>query len=184
MRHNNDHKMGRKVVVIPHDPSWTEQYKQEAARLTAVFEPILLDIQHIGSTAIPGILAKPIIDIIIVVTEIAAVAPLMVAMENLDYHSKGEYGIPGRHYFYKGSAEHHTHHVHVYGASNSEIARHLDFRDFLRQHPAKARAYGQLKAQLAQQFFTDPLAYTQNKTAFIQEIESQAAQWRKKQVSS
>lgn len=177
-------KMGRKVILTPHDPAWREQYKQEAARLTAVFQPILVAMHHIGSTAVPGIKAKPIIDIMIVVREITAVTNLIQPMASLGYVSKGENGIPGRHYFRWGSNENHTHHVHVYPVNHLAIARHLNFRDYLRHHPADAVAYSQLKERLAQQHFSDPAAYTESKTVFIQTIDQKALAWRQTQAVS
>ncbi|WP_420630416.1 GrpB family protein [Candidatus Leptofilum sp.] len=168
--------MGRKVIVIPHDPSWIEQYETEAARLTAVFQPILVSIHHIGSTAIPSIKAKPIIDILIVVEDVTAVNNLIEPMAQLGYLSKGENGILGRHYFRKGSDEHHTHHIHVYAEGHSEIARHLNFRDYLRQHPEDAAAYSQLKERLAQTHYSDPPMYSSCKSTFIQRIDLKARQ--------
>ena len=175
--------MGRKVVLTPHDPAWMAQYDAEAARLAAVFEPILVAIHHVGSTAVPGIIAKPIIDIMIVVTNITAVDDLIQPMAALGYISKGENGIPGRHYFRRGSDEHHTHHIHVYAENHPEIVRHLNFRDYLRHHPSDAAAYSQLKKQLAQQHYSDPAAYTHKKTTFIREIDSKARLWHQKQVA-
>ena len=184
MRHNNGRKMGRKVVLTSHNPAWIEQYEAEAAQLTAVFQPILVAMHHIGSTAVPGIKAKPIIDIMIVVTEITAVDAFIQPMADLGYISKGENGIPGRHYFRKGSDEHHTHHVHVYAENHPEIDRHLDFRDYLRHHPAVATAYSQLKESLAQQYVADVSQYTESKTPFILEIENKVRLWRQKQVTT
>ncbi|MEZ4595265.1 MAG: GrpB family protein [Chloroflexota bacterium] len=176
--------MGRNVILAPHNPDWIAQYETEAARLTAVFQPILVASYHIGSTAIPNIKAKPIIDILLVVREITAVNSFIPAMAELGYISKGENGIPGRHYFRRGSDEHHTHHLHVYAQTHPEIARHLNFRDYLCTHPPEAAAYSQLKERLAQQFFADPATYTESKTAFIQTIDQKALQWRQTQAVS
>ncbi|MEZ4590863.1 MAG: GrpB family protein [Chloroflexota bacterium] len=184
LRHNYGRKMGRNVILAPHNPDWIAQYKTEAARLTAVFQPILVAIHHIGSTAIPGILAKPTLDILLEVMEITAVNSFISPMAQLGYLSKGENGIPGRHYFRRGSDEYHTHHVHVFAQNHPEIARHLNFRDYLRTHPQEAAAYSQLKAQLAEQFFTDPATYTESKTAFIHTIDQKALQWRQTQAVS
>ncbi len=184
MRHNYGRKMGRKVILTPHDPSWREQYETEAAQLTAVFQPILVTIHHIGSTAIPNIQAKPTIDIMIVVTDITAVSSFIQPMDKLGYISKGENGIPGRHYFRKGPDEHHTHHVHLYGEGHPEIARHLNFCDYLRHHPADALAYSQLKVALAQKYYSDPPSYTRSKTTFIQEIDRKAGQWRQTEAGT
>lgn len=176
--------MGRKVILTPHDPSWREQYETEAARLTAVFQPILVSIHHIGSTAIPGIKAKPIIDMMIVVRKITAVNQLIEPMATLGYISKGENGIPGRHYFRRGSDDKHTHHLHVYPTNHPEIARHLNFRDYLRQHRAAATAYSLLKERLAEQYVTEPAIYTESKTAFIQNIDQKALHWRQTEAVS
>ena len=174
--------MGRKVILAPYDPLWVKQYEAAAGQLTAVFQPILVAMHHIGSTAIPGIKAKPTIDIMIVVTSVTAVEPLLPRMSGLGYLSKGENGIVGRHYFRKGSDTNHTHHVHVFGENHPEIARHLNFRDFLCHHQEDAQAYSQLKERLARQFFTDPEAYTHQKTSFIQEIDKKAHLWRRTQA--
>lgn len=175
--------MSRKVKLVPHDPRWVQQYEEEAERLTAVFQPILVGIHHIGSTSIPGIKAKPIIDMMIVVSSITAVDTLIEPMADLGYISKGENGIAGRHYFRKGSDEHHTHHIHTYPENHPEIARHLNFRDYLRHHPADAAAYSDLKERLAQRYEHDVEMYTNSKTAFIRNVENKARLWQKKQVA-
>lgn len=182
MRHNYGRKMGRKIIVIPHDPSWREQYEQEAARLTAVFQPIFVTIHHIGSTAIPNIKAKPVIDILLEVTAVTAVNNLIEPMAQLGYISKGENGVPGRHYFRKGPDAHHTHHLHVYGQGHPEIVRHLNFRDYLRYHPDEATEYSHLKERLAQKYSFDSVKYTNSKSAFIHAIDRKAHQWRQKQA--
>ncbi|MBK8985777.1 MAG: GrpB family protein [Chloroflexi bacterium] len=147
----------------------------EAERLTAVFRPILVALHHIGSTAVPGLPAKPTLDIMPVVTDIAQVDALNPQMAALGYIARGEHGIAGRRYFRKGSDAFHTHHIHVYQAGSLEISRHLGFRDYLRAHPEAAAAYGRLKTSLAAQYRADPLAYTNAKADFITEILRQVA---------
>ncbi len=162
--------MGRKVVLVPHNPDWIRQYDEEAVSLTAVFQPILITIHHIGSTAIPNIKAKPIIDILIVVTRITAVDERIKPMAAMGYICKGENGISGRCYFRKGSDVHHTYHIHIYAEGHPEIGRHLNFRDYLRHYPQEAEAYSQLKETLVQQYFNDPQSYTSSKASFIGSI--------------
>ncbi|MCA9874428.1 MAG: GrpB family protein [Anaerolineales bacterium] len=168
----------RLIEICPYDPAWAKEFAAEAERLTAVFGPQLAALHHIGSTAVPGLPAKPILDIMPVVHDITAVDALNPQMAGLGYIAKGENGVAGRRYFRKGSDAHHTHHVHVYQAGNPEIARHLDFRDYLRAHPEEAAAYGRLKTALAAQFRTDPPAYTSAKTAFVEAVLQKAAVWR------
>ncbi len=153
-------------------------YAVEAERLTAVFGDQLLAMHHIGSTAVPGLPAKPIIDILPVVQDITQIEALNGAMAALGYIAKGENGVPGRRYFRKGSDAHHTHHIHVFQVGRPEIADHLNFRDYLRAHPDEAAAYGRLKTTLAAQYRADPPAYTNAKTEFIAEILRRTAVWK------
>lgn len=167
--------MKRIVKLVSHNPEWMVDYEKEVAVLTAVFQPILLAIHHIGSTAVPGILAKPIIDILVEVSDIGQVDGYNQTMVALGYIAKGENGIPGRRYFRKGSDTHHTHHVHVYQTGHPDITRQLNFRDYLVAHPEMAQAYSALKAQLAQQYRDKPAQYTHAKTNFVQHVVALAA---------
>ncbi len=130
--------MNRKILLAPHNPNWVPQFKAEAATLTQIFGDNLVGIHHIGSTAVSGIQAKPIIDMMPIVWDIDQVDSLNDAMAKLGYIHKGEHGIPGRRYFRKGSDQYHTHHIHVYQIGSPEIAHHLLFRDYLGSHPAKS----------------------------------------------
>lgn len=170
--------MTRKIEVVDHHPDWAQQFKEEAARLTAVLAPELVAIYHLGSTAIPGIKAKPVIDIWIEVKDIEQIDRYNVAMQHLGYVAQGENGIPGRRYFRKGSDQNHTHHVHIYQVGSPDVQQCINFRDYLRAHPAAAQAYSHLKEQLARQFPWDSVSYTEGKTAFVQAINQQAQAWR------
>jgi GrpB-like predicted nucleotidyltransferase (UPF0157 family) len=168
----------RRIEVVSYDPGWPEEYAREAGELSEVFCELLLSIHHIGSTAIPGMRAKPIIDIMPVVRDIDLIDALNPVMEGLGYTVKGENGIPGRRYFRKGSDIHHTHHVHVYEPDHAEVARHLDFRDYLRSHSLEAEAYSQLKVELTRCHTLDILAYSGGKSVFIEEVIGKARAWR------
>jgi GrpB-like predicted nucleotidyltransferase (UPF0157 family)/RimJ/RimL family protein N-acetyltransferase len=174
--------MSRQVELKAHDPEWLRQFEIEAERLTAVFQPNLVAIHHIGSTAVPGIKAKPIIDIMVVVRDIEQVANCNQAMNQLGYIAKGENGIDGRRYFRKGSDAHHSHHVHTFQDAHPEIARHLNFRDYLIAHPDVAQAYSRLKEELARKYESDPPLYTDSKTDFIHSVDKKAAVWRSHQT--
>ena len=123
--------------------------------------------------------AKPIIDIMPVVHDIAAVDDLNPVMIDLGYKPCGEFGISGRRYFYKGSDQHRTHHVHAFEPDNPQVAQHLDFRDYLSTHPDDAQAYADLKIQVAKDNPHDIRGYIDGKHAFIQEIIAKAQAWRK-----
>jgi GrpB-like predicted nucleotidyltransferase (UPF0157 family) len=159
----------REVIIVAYDPGWAERFREEASRIAHIFGLELLSIHHIGSTSIPGMSAKPIIDIMPVVRDISKVERFNDGMIQLGYTPMGEYGIAGRRHFVKG-ADVRTHHVHSYEPENPEVKWHLDFRDYLIAHEDDARRYAQLKASLASKHRHDLEAYTQGKAAFIKGV--------------
>ena len=171
----------REIHVLTYDPKWKKEFETEANILRNVFGNLLLDIYHIGSTSIPNMNAKHIIDIMISVSDIEAVDSLNDKMKRNGYESRGEQGIPGRRYFRRGLPQH-THHVHVYQIGNPDIERHIAFRDYLIAHSDRATEYSKVKASLAKQFRYDPNSYNKGKSDLATQIESEALQWfRKKQ---
>lgn len=168
-----------KVNVTEYNATWAEEFKQEAERLQAIFGDEIMAIHHFGSTAVPGLKAKPIIDIMPLVKNIEKVDAFNPDMVALGYEPMGEFYIEGRRYFRKGE-EKRTHHVHIFQFDNQEeIDRHLSVRDYLRSHPQTAKQYGDLKAQLAKQFPHDIEAYMDGKNQFVQELERRALDWYK-----
>jgi GrpB-like predicted nucleotidyltransferase (UPF0157 family) len=167
----------REIRVVPCDPGWPERFREEAASIASVFGGELLSIHHIGSTSIPGMSAKPIIDIMPVVRDISKVEISNERMIENGYTPMGEYGITGRRFFIKDPGVR-THHVHTYQADNPEVKWHLDFRDYLIAHEDDARQYAQLKATLAEQHRFDLEAYTQGKARFIKGVLAKAHAWR------
>lgn len=172
--------MVRKVEVVPYHSDWPEKFQAEARALAELFGDLLLSIHHFGSTAIPGISAKPIIDVLIIVSDVQAVDRLNDRLRARGYMPVGEYGIPGRRFFYKGTEDHRTHHLHVYEQGNPHILRHLAFRDYMCAHPYTAREYSRLKERLAQQFPEDMDSYIAGKNAFVKEQEQRALEWYRK----
>jgi GrpB-like predicted nucleotidyltransferase (UPF0157 family) len=169
-----------KVLVEPHNPLWADMFDAEAKLVTEALGPNARAIHHFGSTAIPTVYAKPIIDLLVEVAEIHEVAAHNPAMASLGYEAMGEFGIPGRRYFRKDEqAGVRTHHVHVFAAGSSEIQRHLTFRDFLRAHPAWAARYSELKRSLAAAFPDSIEKYMDGKDAFIKDVDRIAAEWRR-----
>jgi GrpB-like predicted nucleotidyltransferase (UPF0157 family)/ribosomal protein S18 acetylase RimI-like enzyme len=168
----------RVIEVIPYNSDWLAMFRQEAEEIAAILGKELLAIHHIGSTAIPGTSAKPIIDIMPLVRCIETVDAFNPQMVQLGYKPKGENTIPGRRFFTKGGDIHRSHHVHVYEPDNPEVARHLDFRDYLIAHPEIAQQYSRLKEDLARRFPYDIDKYTGGKASFVQEITCKAQQWR------
>ena len=140
------------------------------------------DIFHIGSTSIQTIgYAKPIIDILIVVKDIAKVDYFNEKMKDLGYDPRGENGISCRRYFTKGK-EKRTHHVHVYQEGNGNIEKHLSFKAYLIQHPDEAKKYGELKNKLAKKYPDDTYKYQKEKEAFVNGIVEKALKWSSKEI--
>jgi GrpB-like predicted nucleotidyltransferase (UPF0157 family) len=166
----------RKVEVTHYNKNWPIAYQREAERISEIFAPIVVNIFHIGSTSVPGLSAKPIIDILVEVTSIERVDDFNQDMVLLGYEARGENGIPLRRYFQKGGDER-THHVHVFEKGNSEIERHVTFRDFLREHPKEASRYGSLKERLAEEFPWEMENYISGKDSLVKELDEKAKQW-------
>jgi len=140
-------------------------------------------IYHIGSTAIPNISAKPVIDLLVEVRGISEVDGQSSAMESLGYEVMGEYGIPGRRYFRKDNQEGiRTHNMHAFEAGSAEVERHLAFRDYMIAHPGDAQRYSELKRKLAEEHPQSLDMYMDGKDGFIKEIDRRAAQWRTSQT--
>ena len=156
------------VQLSRYEAGWRTLFLEEAERLRARIGGYVLDIQHIGSTSIPGMPAKPILDIGIAVTDFEEAFRCVPPMEELEYIYKGENGIPRRHYFVKGDPR--THHVHVLEIESQEWRNHLFFRDYLTGNPQAALEYARLKEDLVKRLPADREAYQAGKDGFIREI--------------
>ena len=169
--------MSQHVVVVPYNPQWPALYEQEAQAIGQILGENLTAIHHIGSTSVPGLAAKPIIDIMPVVRDLAQVDACSAQFEALGYEVMGEFGIPGRRYYRKGG-ENRTHQIHAFSEEDHwNIDRHLAVRDYLRAHPKEAKLYGDLKQRLAQQFPEDIERYCDGKDAFVKALEKRAYAW-------
>ncbi|HEV2745209.1 MAG TPA: GrpB family protein [Rubrobacter sp.] len=164
----------RRVRVVPHDHAWKGRFEAEAAALRFALGDEALAVHHIGSTSVPGLRAKPTIDVLIEVREIRKLDGLEAQMAHRGYEAWGEYGIPGRRFFTRDRGPDRLCNVHAFEAGSQEVERHLAFRDHLIQHAETARAYGDLKRNLAERFPTDMEAYMEGKDAFIKETEREA----------
>ncbi len=170
--------MVRKIEVVPYDPDWSNRFKMEADEITSVFEQEVVAIHHIGSTAIPSISAKPIIDILVEVKDIKKIDIFNAEMIKRGYQSKGEFGITDRRFFIKGDEVNRTHHIHVFESGHPEIERHLNFRDYMVTHPGEAETYGRLKEELAQKYPEDIEGYIAGKDEQIKRTDRKAKAWR------
>jgi GrpB-like predicted nucleotidyltransferase (UPF0157 family) len=167
----------RKVELAPHDPDWELKAASESARLAAAIGQTLDRIEHIGSTSILGIAAKPIIDLMPVVHSFADLDARRPWIEALGYVWRGEFGFAGRRYCIREADGRRLFHVHCYEAGHPEIPRALNFRDYLRAHPTEARAYEMEKRKAASAHPEDSLAYNAAKSDWIAGCIARASAW-------
>lgn len=166
------------VIIVDYDPAWPQAFVQEHKRIAGALANVagVTGIEHVGSTAVPGLAAKPIIDIMIGVRKLAdgerGVGPLV----GLGYEYLGEYGVLGRLYFRKGSPR--SHHVHLVQHGGDFWERHLLFRELLREQSDLRDQYAALKRALAEQYRANREGYTEAKTSFIQSALAQGREQR------
>jgi len=159
------HAPPRTVEIAAYDPDWPRRFRALADRAAAALGDIVLSIEHVGSTAVPGLAAKPVIDLDVVVRP-EDVEHAVRRLATLGYGHRGELGVPGRHAFRTPLGEA-KHHLYVCVAGSEGLRDHLRFRDHLRTHPDAAREYAALKQRLAERHRHDPDAYQEAKRAFI-----------------
>ncbi|NGZ77948.1 GrpB family protein [Saccharibacillus alkalitolerans] len=164
------------VRLSTYDPDWVRRFEEEADFLRTVFGGEIVRFEHFGSTSVPGMKAKPVIDMMMLVRDIGSIDAYNEKMTALGYEAAGDWGIPGRRLFRKGGADR-THHIHVYEDNHPQIARHLVLRDYLRIHPDEAEAYSALKERLASEH-AETSGYSPAKKAFVSELEKRALAWQ------
>jgi len=163
---------GPATLADPH-PGWADEADGEAARVREALEARA--VEHIGSTAVPGLAAKPVVDLLAGLDSLALDPERIRSMEALGYEALGEYGLPGRLFFRKGR-DPRTHHVHAVVHGTDHWVRHLAVREYLRAHPAEAAAYAAEKCRIAADS-SDRDRYTQEKAAFVEALEGRALAW-------
>lgn len=172
----NNQNHVRIIEVVQYNEEWIKDYLEESEKLKHILGDEIKQIYHIGSTAIPGISAKPVIDILIEVNNIKNIDNYNYEMKEFGYISKGEFGIDGRRFFLKG-LHNRTHHLHIFETTNPEIRKHLNFRDYMISHPKIAKQYEKLKKDLAIKFRYDIEGYCNGKDEFIIDVNKKAEEW-------
>jgi len=157
------------VALVPYDPRWPSLFEAERARLVRLLPTQFLDVQHFGSTAIPGMPAKPIIDLLAGVESMAVADSLVEQLLNSGYTTSAEFNatLLDRRWFMRWSNGRRTHHLHIVVFGGDEWRRRLRFRDMLRIDAELAHRYAFLKKELAAQHGIDREAYTRAKSEFV-----------------
>ena len=178
--------MRRRVVVVEYDPRWAAQFEELRAVWMAALEGVAVGIEHVGSTSVVGLAAKPILDVDVVIESRCDLPAAIERLATLGYRHQGDRGVEGRESFKPLEPGDRTrpwvdpprtwapHHLYVCARDNRELARHLAFRDWLRTHVEDARAYGELKRALARRYADDRDAYCEAKTDFVEGVLARA----------
>jgi len=170
------------MTVVDYSAEWPALYEREILLLREVLGEEIIRAHHIGSTAILGLAAKPVIDILLEVRSVERLDVFDNAMKELGYQPHGEFGIPGRRYYPKGGDDR-THHVHAFAVDDPHIEAHLSFRDYLRAHPASAAEYAAVKREASVAHEMDPEGYVAFKRDFVEHTLAKAAHWAEERRS-
>ena len=158
----------KKVTVLPYDPQWKQNFEAIRQELAAALGNLALRIEHVGSTSVEGLYAKPIIDIDVVIRNTTPLDAVIAALSEIGYQHEGNLGIPQREAFrYDGKSHLQKHHLYVCLESSPELRRHTVFRDYLRTHPEDAAEYGRIKQEAARLCPEDIDDYIAHKGSFI-----------------
>ncbi|REJ88740.1 MAG: GrpB family protein [Planctomycetota bacterium] len=168
---------------VDYSPEWPALFEQAAERLRSLIGDDLIEIHHIGSTSVPGLAAKPIIDIVPIVRDITRDTVFSPILEEAGYKVWGEYGIPGRRYFTRDRGNVRTHNIHLFEQGDPQIERHVAFCAYLREHPEVRDEYAALKREVYQRHPADIAAYSDGKDAWIKRVEPVAVHWFRAYVS-
>ncbi len=165
------------VAVEPHKDEWEIFARQTIAQLKEILQDVMVNAQHIGSTAVRGICAKPIIDIVVCVADFDQILALNDVLAENGFIFRGQ-DHPGQYLYVRGDGDFRTHHIHVVIHDSDAWKNYVDMRDYLNCHPDDARAYSELKESLAKQYPEDRETYTAMKSEMIREILTKARHWR------
>lgn len=175
MRHPSlDDRLDPAVRIVDYDPAWPEMAVAEMARIEAGLGDLAVRVDHVGSTAVPGMAAKPIVDLQLAVAEIRPTEPFARPLEGLGYLFAPDPDSPDLHFFGKPAERPRTFHLHVCVAGSNHERRHLALRDHLRAHPDEALRYAEVKRELVARRPGDRLAYIEGKAGYVAALEQRA----------
>ena len=158
------------VELEGYQNKWQEEYQEEAQLLSKVLGSLILELHHVGSTSIPGLKAKPIIDMLLVVKNFDEIAKITDLLKPYDYENRGKQGIDDRYFLAKGPDDARTHYLHITIPHSNTYYNQLYFKKYLLDHPQYITKYMALKETLAQKYALERPKYTAGKDAFIKEV--------------
>lgn len=161
---------GRKYQVVKYDPQWVVDFHREAEKIESIFGDLALDIQHIGSTSVPGMAGKPLIDLLVIVDDIKDADPFERQMVNTGYTYNGDILEKGSRLYSRGEDGHQLVNVHIFPKNHPDIAEMLEIRDYLRSNPKEAQAYSELKLELFEKYPDDYGNYRKEKDAYMTKL--------------
>lgn len=163
--------MAKRVIVQPYDKAWQQNFQRIKAEIQAALGNLALRIEHVGSTVVPGLNAKPIIDLDVVIRGMDEFPAVVAALSAIGYEHEGNLGIAGREAFaYDGKEHLQAHHLYVCPQDSAELKRHIAFRDYLLSHPEAVREYSRIKEEGAKLYPCDIDKYIAHKSPFIEAI--------------
>jgi GrpB-like predicted nucleotidyltransferase (UPF0157 family) len=172
-----DERFDPAIRIVEHDPDWAAQAQAELSRLAEAAGSAAVRLEHVGSTAVPGLPAKPILDLQMSVTAIEPRGLYTPALERLGYLFMPDPESPDLHFFAQPAERPRSHHLHVCEAGSEHEFRHLALRDYLRGHDDEAAMYAALKREAAKGAQQDRLAYIEAKQGYVRDLEARAVTW-------
>ena len=160
--------MAELIHIVAYDPAWPERFEQEAAVVRQALAECCRQIHHVGSTSVPGLSAKPIIDMAVECTDYPPTPAMIAALSAFDYEHRGEFGVVGRHFFSKGDPR--SFHLHLVPEDGEVARRQVAFRDYLRSHPAAAQEYLSIKLEAAPGKVLGSNDYVMAKSPFVERV--------------
>jgi GrpB-like predicted nucleotidyltransferase (UPF0157 family) len=178
MRHPSlDDRFDPAVRIVEHDAAWALQARQELVLLAEALGAVAVRVEHVGSTAVPGLAAKPVLDLQLSVAALEPMAGYAQPLERLGYLFVPDPESPDYRFFAKPAARPRSHHLHVCEAGSRHELRHIAVRDFLRAHADEAARYAALKRELGAHHAEDRLAYIAGKARYVGDLEARALRW-------
>ncbi len=155
------------VELSEYDSNWKNDYEKEEKLLKGVLKDKIIEIHHIGSTSIPGLMAKPVIDILIVINSLSEISTIELLLKPYDYENRGQQGVADRYFFAKGPEDTRTHYIHLAELNSDTYFNVVYFKKYLIEHPEYIQKYCDLKQDLAKKFADERPKYTHGKNEFI-----------------